>query len=539
MFVLTAAILRGTVSVICMIALTGCVFQLPVYRIRRTASPSPAPSPTPLGNSFYISPTGDDVNPGTLALPWKTSSKVSSMSFGSGDSILFEGGEVFGPVILSEDESGTSSAPVKLGSYGGGRATLNGGAASEGLLIYNTGSIEVDNLNVVGDGAGVNPKGGVFAFVDKGGDVKLPHLKFSNMDISGFHNGLMIGGGNGASGFDDVEIFEVDAHGNVDNGIITYGAANYSHTAVHVHDSRAYENSGTGGYKGSGIVLGHVNGGTIEYCVAYGNGAAGNGGVGLWTYESNNIVIQFSESYDNRTSANHDGGGFDLDGGVTNSVMQYNHSHGNDGAGYLLVQFSGASPVLSGNTIRYNLSENDGRKNSFGGILVGNFGSGVENSEIYNNTVYMDSDGASGSPAPVVFLTATDGIHLRNNLFYAADGLNLVTIFGTQTGIQFQGNHYFSTGGSFVISWGGTGYGSLADFRAGTGMESLGGEDVGSSGDPIVGLFYEPGAGSPLIDAGIDLSAEFGIEPGSRDYSGGVVPQGLFPDVGALESAGD
>ena len=35
-----------------------------------------------------------------------------------------------------------------------------------------------------------------------------------------------------------------------------------------------------------------------------------------------------------------DGVGFDFDGGVTNSVMQYNYSHDNDAAGFLRAQYA-------------------------------------------------------------------------------------------------------------------------------------------------------------------------------------------------------
>ena len=47
---------------------------------------------------------------------------------------------------------------------------------------------------------------------------------------------------------------------------------------------------------------------------------------------------------------------------MKNSVMQYNYSHDNDGAGYLLAQFTYAREFTN-NIVRYNISENDGRKN--------------------------------------------------------------------------------------------------------------------------------------------------------------------------------
>src|SRR5206468_751201 len=128
---------------------------------------------------------------------------------------------------------------------------------------------------------------------------------------------------------------------------------------------------------------------TIERCVAYNNGAAcnnpGGGPMGIWTWDSNNITIQYNESYANRCgTGSRDGGGFDLDGGVTNSVMQYNYSHDNYGAGFLLFQFASARPY-GNNIVRYNITANDARNFHYGGIYMGG-GSAVINNQIYNNT---------------------------------------------------------------------------------------------------------------------------------------------------------
>src|SRR5438105_14983365 len=96
---------------------------------------------------------------------------------------------------------------------------------------------------------------------------------------------------------------------------------------------QAYNTGGvpnTGGHSGSGIILSDVSGGTIERCVAYNNGALcnspGGGPVGIWTWDSSNITIQYNESYSNRTGATSlDGGGFDFDAGVSNSLTPFNH----------------------------------------------------------------------------------------------------------------------------------------------------------------------------------------------------------------------
>ncbi|MGC3974336.1 MAG: hypothetical protein QM771_08160 [Nitrospira sp.] len=72
-------------------------------------------------------------------------------------------------------------------------------------------------------------------------------------------------------------------------------------------------------HSGSGIILGNVDSGVIEWSKAYENGRLGNAGVGIWTYDSTKVAIQHNESFANHTSGDADGGGFDLDGGVTDS----------------------------------------------------------------------------------------------------------------------------------------------------------------------------------------------------------------------------
>ena len=83
-----------------------------------------------------------------------------------------------------------------------------------------------------------------------------------------------------------------------------------------------------------------------------------------------------------------DGGGFDLDGGVTRSVVQRCYSHDNDGPGFLVWNYEGAPHDLADNVIRYKLSVNDGRKHRYGGISVGTSDAPIRGLLVHNNTVF-------------------------------------------------------------------------------------------------------------------------------------------------------
>jgi hypothetical protein len=379
---------------------------------------------------------------------------------------------------------------------------------------------------------------------DLPGNVKLAHVTIDRVDAGGFRNyGVTVGGTVDKSGFADVRITRVTAHDNGQGGIATGGkystavAAGYANRNVYVGHCVAYNNPGIAGFashSGNGIVLSDAQGGVIEYSQAYNNGAANThvgGPVGIWVWDVDGFVLQHNESHHNRTNSRADGGGFDLDGGVTNSVMQYNYSHDNDGAGYGIYQFNDARPFHT-NTVRYNLSENDGRKNGYAGIDFWNGGSGIRDVDVYNNTVKMSP--ASGGPRAIRFQTGTTNVRLRNNNIVVTGGVQLLQVAAlrNQSGLVFQGNNWFASGGAFAINWNAKKYGSLAAFRSGTGQETLAGKAVGTSVDP---QFVNPLGGSrdayrlqptsPLATAGLNLWALFNIDPGTQDLFGDPLPE--------------
>jgi len=515
---------------------------------------------TQASTTYYLSPSGNNSNPGTSpASAWQTLDKINSTQFSSGATILLQGGTQFaGGIYVSSEDVG----PLTISSYGSGRATIRAGTGN-GIHAYNLGGVLVSNINLVGDGSTVNTGDGFVLNTDLPGNVKLNYLHISDVDVSGFgKSGIFIYGGNGRSGYRDIKITRVRAHHNQNTGISVTGifsasSPGYAHANVYIGYSWAYNNPGTPGLSynsGSGIVISNVDGGTIEHSIAYSNGAqntAVGGPVGIWAWEANNVLIQHNESYGNHTNSTADGGGFDLDGGVTNSIMQYNYSHGNDGPGFLLAQFSGARPFY-GNTVRYNISQNDGRKNSDSGIALWRAGSTqLRDVKIYNNVVYI-KPAPTGASRAVEVASPTVNVHFRNNVLITTGGLALVEAVAGQSGILFQSNSYWPSGGVFKIRWSGANYSGLNAWRTGTGQEVLNGSSTGFTADPKL---TSPGTGatindtsllptltayklrsdSPLIDAGLNLLSLFAIDPGPRDFYARSIPKGAGYDVGAHE----
>lgn len=517
-----------------------------------------------LAADYYVSMSGRDSNSGeSPGAPWQSFSKVNDLILRPGDRVLLRGGDTFSGILYFDSfDRGAASSPIRIKSYGTGRARILAGDG-HGILAYNTAGYVISDLDIVGSGRDTNNGSGIFFYADLPGDVKLDRVVITRVDVSGFHHaGIEVGAWNGATGFSNVSISQVQAYDNAKNGITVWGydaplSTIYAHRNVFVTASSAYRNHGVSGLEdpsGNGIVISNVDGGGIASCTAYDNGSqntSNSGPVGIWAWRANRVKIEYNESFDNRTTTGaSDGGGFDLDGGVTNSILQYNYSHGNDGHGYLLAQYAGAAPFRK-NTIRYNISENDGRRNSSAGIYVWSHSElEITDSHIYNNTIYV-SPSSAGNVCALRVVSPTSGLRIRNNVIFTTGGVPLLCVADGQVGMKVQGNAYWSDGSEFKIRWGADLYSSLAAFRA-SGQEMLKGTATGMSVNPqlddpgfggTVGnpddlkalSAYRPTMASPLVNTGLDLKALFGIAVGDSDFSGTLLPQDGAFDVGAHE----
>ena len=416
---------------------------------------------------YYVSPLGDDSNSGSSETqPWRSIERVNATQLFPGDSVRFKANQTFvGNLRLAKvKQSQKEKAPVvTIGSYGSGKATIDAGSGA-GFIAKNRGGVHLVNLNFLGAGASKNTGSGISFINTSPRDTKLSDIRIHRVDVSGFkYAGVNFTAqpmDNSRSGFRNVSITNTTSHDNGDAGISCIGAWNperkgYAHADFYIGNCSAYRNAGIpgkGSHSGNGIVLAQVDGALIAHCRAYENGKLndyeGGGPVGIWTWDANRVVIQFNESHHNRTGSSKDGGGFDLDGGVTNSVVQHNYSHDNDGAGYLLAQFEGARPFY-GNVIRNNLSVNDGRKNSYGGIHLWSTGAngGITDTKFYGNTVYMTKS-TDGNPAGVD--CSSDGIRsirFHNNRFHT-DG-KAVSIRGQANRNVIFENNTFETNYKF------------------------------------------------------------------------------------------
>ncbi len=313
---------------------------------------------------LYVTANGSDGADGlTSATAWRTLGRVNREALVPGDSVRLQGGAVFsGTLVLDEDDVGRADRPITITSVGVGPATIAAGAGN-GVVISETDGVHITNLRIIGTShAALDTSrladesrrqaartvatlpSGILVRNALHGNVQLRGIRIASVDVSGFSgHGILIDGARWFSGFRDVVIEDTRAHHNGLSGVSVEGEyprlvallvgripPRYAHGGVVIRRVTAHDNTGVPGpmrqNTGSGIVVSGVRGALIEASEAYANGAWCNslqgGPVGIWAWDADSVTIRQNRSHHNLAGGRKDGGGFDFDGGTTNSVMQ-------------------------------------------------------------------------------------------------------------------------------------------------------------------------------------------------------------------------
>jgi polygalacturonase len=304
----------------------------------------------------------EDVNDarqnGSIAHPFESLEAFGKLDLKEGDTVFFYGGDFFNGTIRGIGINGTFKKPVVFTTYGKEKAKIYAGD-KEGFVFTGCKNFSISNFILYGSGRkNGNTTDGVKL-------VNCSSVKIKNLEIAGFQKaGLQL------YNCRDAEINGVIAQDNGHSGILVEGDYQKRLSEnIHFVNCRADNNPGDPtnltNHSGNGIVVGNCRNVLIEYCTATNNGwdmpRIGNGPVGIWAYEADSVIIQHCISYRNKTAPGAaDGGGFDLDGGVTNSIIQYCLSYENEGSGYGIFQYWSAGKWKN-NIVRYCVSINDGR----------------------------------------------------------------------------------------------------------------------------------------------------------------------------------
>jgi len=456
--------------------------------------------------------SGDDSRSGlSPAEAWRSLEKVNAKTFQPGDEILLKrGGRWQG--TLQPKGSGTPQKPIRLAAYGEGQRPFIDGGAGPAVLIYSQDAWIIESLEVT------NSKDSKQDALKAWAASRQAHYRFIRIRDCVAHDagqsGIHVGEGTYGN-YDDDVIEDCVSFNNQDSGIFIQGKDFAEVRGLAIRRSMAYGN----GWDGIKIYSGRD--GVIEYCTAYRNGWKQDARVGIWCWNSENIVIQYCESYENVTPGTHDGGGFDIDWSCVNCIIQYCYSHDNDGAGYLFMGSGRGFTTRS--VVRFNVSQNDGRKNDYGGILC--YGT-LQDSEVYNNVFYFKGSDAG---AAIHFRgDKEDGfrsnVRVFNNIVIAEEGRAVLRVPGeaASQNNSFDFNDYFSPS-ALKMTWGDQTFSDFATFREATGQEGY-----GFFKDPRLKAAGQAGTGhlpldayrllpdSPCLAAGTEYTPDYG----TQDYWG-------------------
>ncbi len=427
-------------------------------------------------SAYYIdSINGNDVNNGSFNTPFKSVTKLNSMTLTAGTKVYLRSGCSWTGQRLSFKGSGVDGNPILIDKYDTGAAPLlagNGLVGQAVVYLYNQQYIEIRNLEITNSPRGpidsdffvgvfekgTNPMGadrrGVMVAIDNFGTAN--HIYLKNLNIHHIKGQLGNGGTtlNGAipkrTGgiyFDVLGKTEKTSSRSrfndilIDSCTISYceniGLAFDNEWNIYYPASNEYNNWFTRRFtnvKISNNILHHIgknamiirctdSTGLIERNVCY-ETAVGTTGNTMFTARARGTVFQYNEGYFNRATTQSvdpgsiDGSMYDPDLGSVNVIFQYSYSHDNSQGLY----WGCNSRNQPGNTVpRIPDPADTGctaryniSQNDYGSLVFLNYPSA--GNEIYNNIFYSKS-----SLSPKIIQENGSSNHtynFRNNIIF-------------------------------------------------------------------------------------------------------------------------
>jgi hypothetical protein len=482
--------------------------------------------------TYYIdnSNGSDSFNGLSPSAAWQTLTKVNSVTFQPGDSILFKSGSSWAGQLMPKG-SGNSNFPIIIDKYGGEiKPLINGnGITGKGTLyLSNQEYWEINNLEITNDAATEGDRRGVLLTASNFGLVHHIYLKYLDIhNVKGILGqddqakrtagiGIETTDDNSVpTRYDDILIEGCNIYQITNTGIYTdntVSRSNYPHTSGW-NDRRFTNvrilNNVIHHISKNAMIIRLFDHGVIEHNVCY-ETAIDTTGNTMFTAACDSTVFQYNEGYYNRSPGG-DGSMYDADLRSPNTVWQYSYSH--DNAHGLF--WNCTVQQDSGIVCRYNISQNDQ-----GNIFCINYP--VNSIYCYNNVVYI----GSGLSAVIISERNNGGSGTRRYYFYN----NIIYNNSSNAGYDFRSPGY--------------GYTRIIDYNVFYGKHP-GSEppDVNKiTTDP---QFVNPGIGgigistldgyklqssSPCINTGIKLPNHCNV-----DFWGNPVPSDTNVDRGAFE----
>ena len=486
-----------------------------------TATPAvPTPVPTLPPGNYYVSVSGNDANPGTLASPWRHI-QYAMDRVGAGSTVNVLTG-VYNEFVTFKN-SGASGNYIVLQAYVGNTPVIDG----TGLPISGeTGLVTIANkqyVKLIGFEIRNLKAGGVSAAFPQGVSVRGngAFIEVRNNKVHDIENSCSRCGAHGIAVYGrdpNASIHDLIIDGNeIYNGKFGWSESMVLNANVEkfvVSNNIVHDNDNIGidfiGYEGENPnpAVDRARDGTVFGNLVYNINSYGN------------------PAYGNERSA----GGLYVDGG-TNIIIERNIVHDSN----LGVEL--ASEHAGKNTSYITLRNNFFYNNTQTGIAIGGYDKrrgSTENCVIVNNTLYNNfTQGDWGAELYIQFDTRNNIIN--NNIIFANASKRYIESWSAvMTNNLVDYNLYFASGGgtSGTWIWKNVTYTTFAAYQTASGNDAT--SLIGL--DP---LFVNPTAGdlhintgSPAINAGINLTSS---QMGTLDIDGNARIINGTVDIGADE----
>jgi hypothetical protein len=427
------------------------------------------------GNIYYVAPSGDDANSGSLSQPWQSIYKATR-TVSAGDTVYLRGGTYNESNIFYTD--GTQTAPITISGYPGEDAIIDGNNYQ--VPVKDSGNALIQ---VRGDWYIVR-------------DLTVTRSGDQGVTTRGIHD----------------MIANVYSHHNWGWGILMTGDYDITQESLAWSNSMKNENFVMSSSWAGGVTCARYP----DYCTIRNTRSWENWGEGISTFESLHTTIEGNSSYDNQVNI--------YVSDTKYALVQGNLSYCTPGnsidpyllqSGMLVYEELGVPIPLGSDGTRYPSSDNTLLNNIVMGCdnnLFATQDQAANNLYAYNTFVNSDTD-LQYYAANVHFVSGTaPNQRFVNNLVYQSDAIAILEV--SAPGIVSFSNNLWSKALD-------------PDFAASGPGDVVGDPKLSMLGSPYSPDWFTLTNTSPAINMGKSI-----LETNVDFWSAG---RGALPDIGALE----
>lgn len=394
-----------------------------------------------IGGQRYVSPVGDDMNPGTYEKPWATWQRAFDMA-SPGDTIYIRGGVYYATRTVRFDpvdrgsNNGTENSPVHFFNYPGETPILDGSKKvepSSGVAITRAEHLHLRGLTMRNNFQIRENESTSNIVVYKSSNIILENCTSHNSGRRGFHINTS----------DEIYVLNCDSYNNADSlwsgyaggggdGFLVWddGKPDDVGKKVVLRNCRAWNNSDDGyDIETEGLIV-------VEGCWAIGNGYLDGDGMGFKFGLKDVQTEGVTKILTNCVSAFNTVNGYTTNdrNRVTNAMHIYNNvAYANGNAGYVIFATDESESRELERIFRNNVSYGNGRA-----IWSANAGYTHSHNSWDSNLQLSDGDFLSLDPSDITGNRLADGSLVELPFLRLTENSDLIDA-GINVGLPHEG----------------------------------------------------------------------------------------------------